>query len=141
MSLTATLTDNTAAKIAKWKNAAESGLKTGVQNGAQIFEAAAKANAPVLTGRLRDGIHTEVVTDAPTNQTLMVTPVIAADNKYGFEPPYARRIELGFIGVDSLGRHYHQAPEPYMRPAKDEKASEATQAVQDGVTQALQGVA
>jgi hypothetical protein len=31
--------------------------------------------------------------------------------------PYARRLELGFVGVDSLGRHYDQAPRPFLRPA------------------------
>jgi len=30
---------------------------------------------------------------------------------------YARRLELGFIGVDSIGRKYAQAPRPYLRPA------------------------
>ena len=30
---------------------------------------------------------------------------------------YARRLELGFVGTDSLGRHYAQAPRPYLRPA------------------------
>ena len=30
---------------------------------------------------------------------------------------YARRLELGFVGVDSLGRKYDQAPRPYLRPA------------------------
>lgn len=30
---------------------------------------------------------------------------------------YARRLELGFFGTDSLGRRYAQAPRPYLRPA------------------------
>lgn len=30
---------------------------------------------------------------------------------------YALRLELGFVGVDSLGRHYDQAPRPFLRPA------------------------
>lgn len=30
--------------------------------------------------------------------------------------PYARRLELGFVGTDSLGRRYNQAPRPYLRP-------------------------
>jgi len=30
---------------------------------------------------------------------------------------YARRVELGFVGIDSLGRKYAQAPRPYLRPA------------------------
>lgn len=28
----------------------------------------------------------------------------------------ARRLELGFVGVDSLGRKYDQKPRPFMRP-------------------------
>jgi hypothetical protein len=31
--------------------------------------------------------------------------------------PYAWRLEAGFVGADSLGRVYHQAPEPYAMPA------------------------
>lgn len=31
--------------------------------------------------------------------------------------PQARRLELGFIGVDSLGRAYRQSPYPHWRPA------------------------
>ncbi len=31
--------------------------------------------------------------------------------------PYACRLELGFVGVDSRGRHYNQAPRPFLRPA------------------------
>ena len=34
--------------------------------------------------------------------------------------PQARRLEYGFIGVDSLGRHYVQPPFPHMAPAKEE---------------------
>jgi hypothetical protein len=33
--------------------------------------------------------------------------------------PYYRRLELGFIGVDSIGRRYAQPPYPFMRPALD----------------------
>ena len=131
---------NLQAKLAAWKAAGSSGLKAGVAEGASLFEDAAKENAPVLTGRLRDGIHTEMVTDTPQTQTLMVTPVVAAANKYGFEPPYARRIEFGFVGTDSLGRHYHQAAQPYMRPAFDEKQTDAAAAVKDNVAESLQGV-
>jgi len=139
--LTATLTNNLAAKIQAWTNAARSGLKCGVDAGAALFEADAKDNAPVLTGRLRDGIHTEVLVDSNTVQQRAVTPVVEASNKYGFEPPYARRIEFGFIGVDSLGRHYNQAPDPYMRPAFDSQQDAAADALKDGVTSALEGVA
>ncbi|MCB0107683.1 MAG: HK97 gp10 family phage protein [Caldilineaceae bacterium] len=35
----------------------------------------------------------------------------------GTDSPYARRIELGFHGYDSLGRFYNQGPQPYLLPA------------------------
>jgi hypothetical protein len=47
----------------------------------------------------------------------------------GPDVPYGRRIELGFIGTDSLGRKYHQGPRPYLRPAFDSKQQEALQAM------------
>jgi hypothetical protein len=142
MSLTATLdTSRLGTKLAAARAAAIAGNRSGVAAGAALFEQQAKDNAPVLTGRLRDGIHTETVLDTDLQQQLMVTPVVEAANKEGFDPPYARRIELGFIGVDSLGRHYHQAPEPYMRPAFDEKQAEALDAVQSAVLTAVKGVA
>jgi len=34
--------------------------------------------------------------------------------------PAARRLEYGFVGTDSLGRNYNQAPRPHMRPAVTE---------------------
>jgi len=43
--------------------------------------------------------------------------------KVGTNLEYARRVELGFVGMDKLGRRYNQAPRPYLRPAlhKNEK--------------------
>ena len=35
----------------------------------------------------------------------------------GTDEPYARRIEFGFHGYDSLGRFYNQAARPYLYPA------------------------
>jgi len=37
--------------------------------------------------------------------------------KVGTNLEYARRLELGFVGTDKLGRKYNQAPRPYLRPA------------------------
>lgn len=36
--------------------------------------------------------------------------------KVGTTVEYARRVELGFIGQDSLGRNYNQPAKPYLRP-------------------------
>lgn len=30
---------------------------------------------------------------------------------------YGKRLELGFVGLDSLGRNYNQQPRPFLKPA------------------------
>lgn len=58
----------------------------------------------------------------------------------GTDVPYARRIEYGFSGADKLGRVFHQAPQPYLRPAVDEHASEIQREVREAFWQCLQRV-
>lgn len=48
----------------------------------------------------------------------------------GSYSPYARRLEFGFVGVDSLGRHYNQPPFPHFGPAADETMPEYYAAVE-----------
>ena len=43
---------------------------------------------------------------------------------FGASMEYARRIELGFVGEDSLERTYNQAPRPYIRPSMDQVTAE-----------------
>jgi hypothetical protein len=117
--------------------AARLGLKFGVEEGAQYFESEAKMLVPVDTGNLQEHIHTEVVTDTPTRQVRLVTPVVESGNEYGFDPAYARRIELGFYGPDKLGRVYNHAPQPYMRPAFDAKEDDARTAIKQSVLDEL----
>jgi len=38
----------------------------------------------------------------------------------GTNAPQARRLEYGFVGIDSLGRHYDQPPYAHINPAADE---------------------
>jgi len=56
----------------------------------------------VKSGRLRSSITHEVE---------------GLTGRVGSNVEYARRIELGFVGVDSLGRKFNQQPYPYLRPA------------------------
>lgn len=67
------------------------------------------------TGTLRRSIHTEIVESTAERARATV----------GTDLPYARRIEYGFSGADRLGRVYHQAPRPYLRPALAERRDEA----------------
>lgn len=38
----------------------------------------------------------------------------------GTNAPQGRRLEYGFVGTDSLGRHYNQPPYPHWSPAIEE---------------------
>jgi hypothetical protein len=64
-------------------------------------------NAP--TGDYRRSWTTELGTN------LGDRAVIVGTNK-----PQGRRLEYGFVGVDSLGRHFNQPPYPHVRPAMQE---------------------
>ncbi len=127
-------------QVAYMKNAAQAGLKLGVSEAAGLIEQEAKVLVPVDSGNLRDHIHTDVVTDEPETQTRQISPAVESDNKWGFDPAYARRIEFGFVGVDSLGRNYHQAAQPYMRPAYETQKQPAIDAIRDGLYQQLDAV-
>ncbi len=126
--------------------AAQQGLKFGVSEAASVIEEEAKTLVPVDTGNLRDHIHTEPVINQPERQVSVVTPITVSEVPVAFgggisetelDPPYARRIEFGFMGTDRLGRVYHQAPQPYMRPAYESKKGEAETAIKDGVLEAI----
>lgn len=127
-------------KVRYMREAAKTGLKLSVPEAAQLFVEEAKVLVPVDTGNLRDAIHAEQLEDEPYRQTMQVAPFVESGNEYGFDPAYARRIEYGFFGTDKLGRNYHQAAQPYMRPAYDAKQAEARQVIADGVSESLYAV-
>jgi len=64
--------------------------------------------APYKTGTYRRSIHVQPI-DEGGNPFVLV----------GTDLPYAKRLEFGFVGTDSLGRVYNQAPRPHFRPALD----------------------
>lgn len=45
---------------------------------------------------------------------------LSARGEVGTNAPQGRRLEFGFHGVDSLGRHYNTGPFPHFGPAMDE---------------------
>lgn len=67
----------------------------------------------VLTGRLRQSIAWEVVVEPK-----------AVVGRVGTNVVYARRLELGFVGTDALGRNINQEPRPYLRPSLAENRKE-----------------
>ena len=99
----------------------------GVERGMNLAMATLAADAARLAGVSGDGKPS-----APGQPPVMQSGVLHAnidsavqsqsDGVHGFFGvragiPYALRMELGFVGVDSLGRHYDQAPRPFLRPA------------------------
>jgi hypothetical protein len=139
--LTATLTmPGLADKLAAWKAAALAGLQESVPAGASLIVSEAQILVPVDTGNLRDHIHSEELTSTPTRVVHQIAPFVESSNEYGFDPAYARRIEYGFFGADRMGRNYHQAGQPYMRPAKEVQGEAALTTIKHGVLDPMRSV-
>lgn len=89
----------------------------------------AMQGCPVLTGRLRSStsinwsgsgltkgeVGSQAKPDDGVGQPPMENNIFVG--VMGTNVEYARRIELGFVGTDKLGRSYNQAPRPYLRKA------------------------
>lgn len=102
-------------------------LNTALIAAAQLVANDAKARAPYRTGTLRRSISVESLGPG--------------DVRVGSSAPYAARIEFGFVGADSLGRNYHQAAQPYLRPAFEENQAAVRQAVIDGALELVRQIA
>jgi hypothetical protein len=63
----------------------------------------------IQTGDLRRGVDLVIGTPLAGQHRALV----------GSRSPQARRLERGFIGTDSAGRHYEQPAYPAFRPAVD----------------------
>jgi hypothetical protein len=96
---------NIANKVVEVKRRGQPGLKLAGQAMANDI----KAIAPYKTGTYRRSIHVE-------ESDNMGQPVVYV----GTDLPYGRRLEYGFNNMtDSLGRTYHQLPQPHFRPVID----------------------
>jgi len=69
---------------------------------------AVRQQAPVDTGRYRDSIGLFNQSRGDHYQYVI-----------GSSLPYGARLELGFTGLDRLGRRYDQAPRPHFGPVAD----------------------
>ncbi|RSO40609.1 hypothetical protein DMH15_14715 [Streptomyces sp. WAC 06725] len=55
----------------------------------------------------------------------------------GTSAPQGRRLESGFVGADSLGRHYAQPPFPHLGPAVDQAGPVLARELNDAVKRSL----
>ena len=94
-----------------------------------LVQGLGQARTPVLSGTLRRSWHTESVSAPVGVYAVRVGPTMV----------YARRIELGFKGADSLGRVYDQAPDPYVKPALVEARPRIRALVVTTISKAIRG--
>lgn len=75
-----------------------------------------RANKSVVTGNLINSLAYSTDTGASSPKTggvLTLAPKLSTH--IGSIVVYAARVEFGFVGKDSLGRYYNQAPKSYLR--------------------------
>jgi hypothetical protein len=51
--------------------------------------------------------------------------------------PQGLRLEFGFVGTDSLGRTYNQAPRPHMGPAVEETVQDLPEAIKRTIMEVI----
>ena len=112
----------------------QAGVKDIVKSGCYDIESDAKRNATryVKTGRERSSISTNW-SESGTEHGIIKSPSKDTEVTDGVKKPksipgiftgvvgtnvvYARRLELGFVGQDKLGRTINQKPRPHIIPA------------------------
>ncbi|MFG2143665.1 HK97 gp10 family phage protein [Streptomyces sp. NPDC048696] len=120
-----------AAALERGGQAALVAAETAMRHGAQALVAQVQYNASgrpgprVVTGRYRASWQSEVHRSGP---------VLVAE--VGTNAPQGRRLEFGFVGVDSLGRHYHQPPFPHLGPAVQQAGPALVHALGTAVAEA-----
>lgn len=99
-------------------------IMPALEGGARIVKVDAKARVRKVSHRLERSIRTESM------------PQILAVKIYTDEP-YAKRIERGFVGKDSLGRRYNQPAQPYLVPALNMNREPIVREVRNAIVRRL----
>jgi hypothetical protein len=88
----------------------------------------------VVTGAY---LHSIQVRD---NEAAFIGGVLSTSSVVYTDAPQADRLEYGFHGVDSLGRHYRQQAYPHWGPAVEVVEREYLAAVEEAVNTAIAGL-
>ncbi len=111
------------------------GVSAGVSRGAQIIEEEAKANAPVLTGELRDSIHAQAAEQDKdlSGSGNARTAVVTVDAEHGPYVEYGtgeRGMESPGAGQGPYSPTWKGMPaQPYLRPALDTRRQDVLEAI------------
>ncbi|MFE7780621.1 HK97 gp10 family phage protein [Streptomyces nigrescens] len=117
-----------AAALARMGPAARARTRTITRHHAMLLRVRIQRNASgrpgpnVITGQYRASWDVRMRTGGGE-----VTAEVFSD------APQSRRLEYGFVGVDSIGRHYRQPPFPHVEPAFRQTEPAFIQALADGV--------
>lgn len=124
---------NVAARLVAKAAAAQAVVQVVVARQGAVLQTKVKANASGRPGpRVQTGDYRRSIGLTVRRQARSVVAEVGTNAVQGF------RLELGFYGVDSLGRLYHQDPLPHFQPAVDSMRSEFPAALEAAVNVALQ---
>lgn len=111
-------------KLIEKVNTVGDGRMYKVPNTNQSHQASSPGDPPaVLFGQLKGSFQTRY-SDEGNLHLGYVGPVGV---------PYAKRLEFGFFGPDSIGREYEQEPRPYMEPVAFENEDEVGKILRGGL--------
>ena len=116
-------------KLTQLEAAGQKNLARAVTRAAMLTVTDVRANASGRPGpRAPTGNFRRSITHMPArNEGTSVKAYV------GSNAVQARRLELGFYGPDSLGRHYNQPPYPWLRPAIPKAAAHLRNEVARGI--------
>jgi hypothetical protein len=120
-----TMTDGIRITAGGAKNIAAAFLKDSAEL-AVVVSAITAAETLALQGRVRGKASGRPGPNAPTGDyrrsiaTRVTQTKGSVTGEVGTNRPQGRRLEMGFHGTDSLGRHFNQPPLPHFGPAVDE---------------------
>jgi len=108
--------DQFAAVVDDWALQLRSRLLAIYKESIQRTVDLAQQYAPYKTGFLRASVRASIGTGNPTGEVASTIAQLKLGDSItiGWTAVYARRIEYGFVGLDSLGRYYNQAGQRFV---------------------------
>lgn len=82
----------------------------------KIFNDRIKQNQETTNEFIANQIKRTIIQKRLIDSGRLYNSVYSTKEKVLIDAPYARRIEYGFNGTDSLGRVYNQSPNPFIIP-------------------------
>lgn len=108
--------------IAVTAQATRQKMESDLRDSTKYMERRVKFHAPRRKGptRKRGGVVRRRGTYATSIDSKMYRDGNWYTGEAGTDEPYGWRLERGFVGEDSRGRYYNQAPQPHFRPGFQE---------------------